>query len=112
MGYGVGGLVALAVLFLGLVMLSNVGLRGMRADLTQNKLYTLSPGTQQVLDHTAKQIGLYLELKGHPAEVAGRVVEEEKLRLKRRHTFSDLAARLKPGSSQDRREPRFFLQPV
>ncbi len=30
---GVGGLVALAVLFLGVVMLSNVGLRGMRLDL-------------------------------------------------------------------------------
>jgi len=37
-GYGVGGLIALAVLFLGVVMLSNAGLRGMRLDLTQNKL--------------------------------------------------------------------------
>ena len=43
---GVGGLILLAVLFLGVVMLSNVGLRGMRLDLTQNKLYTLSSGTQ------------------------------------------------------------------
>ena len=39
---GIGGLVALAVLFLGVVMLSNLGLRGMRLDLTQNHLYTLS----------------------------------------------------------------------
>jgi ABC-type uncharacterized transport system involved in gliding motility auxiliary subunit len=60
MGYGVGGLLALAVLFLGLVMLSNVGLRGMRADLTQNKLYTLSPGTQQVLGYLKEPINLYL----------------------------------------------------
>jgi ABC-type uncharacterized transport system involved in gliding motility auxiliary subunit len=59
MGYGVGGLLALAVLFLGLVMLSNVGLRGMRADLTQNKLYTLSPGTQQVLGELKEPINLY-----------------------------------------------------
>jgi len=29
-GYGVGGLLALAVLFLGIVMLSNAGLRGVR----------------------------------------------------------------------------------
>ena len=35
-GYGVGGLVALAILFLAIVMLSNAGLRGMRLDLTQN----------------------------------------------------------------------------
>jgi ABC-type uncharacterized transport system involved in gliding motility auxiliary subunit len=59
MGYGVGGLAALAVLFLGIVMLSNVGLRGMRADLTQNKLYTLSPGTQQVLGDLKEPINLY-----------------------------------------------------
>jgi ABC-type uncharacterized transport system involved in gliding motility auxiliary subunit len=59
MGYGVGGLIALAVLFLGLVMLSNVGLRGMRADLTQNKLYTLSPGTRQVLAELKEPINLY-----------------------------------------------------
>ncbi len=42
---------------------------------TQDPLFTgKMPGTQQVLDHTAKQIDFYLELKGHPAEVAGRVV--------------------------------------
>jgi ABC-type uncharacterized transport system involved in gliding motility auxiliary subunit len=44
-GFGVGGLMGLAVLFLAVVMLSNLGLRGIRLDLTQNRLYTLSPGT-------------------------------------------------------------------
>lgn len=58
-GLGVGGLVALAVLFLGVVMLSNVGLRGMRVDLTQNRLYTLSPGTQQVIADIKEPINLY-----------------------------------------------------
>ncbi len=58
-GFGVGGLVALAVLFLAVVMLSNVGLRGMRADLTQNKLYTLSKGTQQVLGDLKEPVNLY-----------------------------------------------------
>ncbi|HEY2682109.1 MAG TPA: Gldg family protein [Steroidobacteraceae bacterium] len=57
--FGVGGLVALAVLFLGVVELSNVGLRGMRLDLTQNKLYSLSPGTQQVLNELKEPINLY-----------------------------------------------------
>lgn len=59
MGYGIGGLIALAVLFLGVVMLSNVGLRGLRLDLTQNKLYTLSPGTKQVLGELKEPINLY-----------------------------------------------------
>src|ERR1700686_45484 len=40
-------------------MLSNVSLRGMRLDLTQNKLYTLSPGTQQVLADLKEPINLY-----------------------------------------------------
>ncbi len=58
-GYGVGGLVALAVLFLAIVMLSNAGLRGMRLDLTENKLYTLTPGTQQVLRELQDPVNLY-----------------------------------------------------
>ena len=58
-GYGVGGLVALAVLFLAIVMLSNAGLRGRRLDLTQNKLYTLTAGTQQVLTELKDPVNLY-----------------------------------------------------
>ena len=58
-GFGVGGLLALAVLFLAVVMLSNLGLRGMRLDLTQNRLYTLSPGTKQVLAELKEPINLY-----------------------------------------------------
>jgi len=57
--FGVGGLTALAVLFLGVIMLSNLGLRGIRLDLTQNKLYTLTPGTQQVLKELKEPINLY-----------------------------------------------------
>jgi ABC-type uncharacterized transport system involved in gliding motility auxiliary subunit len=60
MGFGLGGLIALAVLFLGIVMLSNVGLRGLRVDLTQNRLYTLSRGTQQVLGELKEPVTLYL----------------------------------------------------
>jgi ABC-type uncharacterized transport system involved in gliding motility auxiliary subunit len=58
-GFGVGGLIALAVLFLAVVMLSNVGLRGLRLDLTQSKLYTLSKGTQQVLRDLKEPVNLY-----------------------------------------------------
>jgi ABC-type uncharacterized transport system involved in gliding motility auxiliary subunit len=58
-GFGVGGLIALAVLFLAVVMLSNLSLRGVRLDLTQNKLYTLSQGTQQVLNDLKEPVNLY-----------------------------------------------------
>ena len=58
-GFGIGGLLALAVLFLGVVMLSNLALRGVRLDLTQNRLYTLSPGTKQVLGELKEPINLY-----------------------------------------------------
>ncbi len=40
-------------------MLSNLGLRGMRLDLTQNRLYTLSPGTKQVLREIKEPVNLY-----------------------------------------------------
>ena len=56
---GAGGLIALAVLFLGVVMLSNAGLRGMRLDLTQNKLYTLTAGTRDVLADLKEPVNLY-----------------------------------------------------
>ena len=58
-GFGAAGLVALAVLFLGVVMLANAGLCGMRLDLTQNHLYTLTSGTQQVLDELKEPVNLY-----------------------------------------------------
>ena len=43
--YGASALVLLAFLFIGLVMLSNFALRGLRADLTENGLYTLEAWT-------------------------------------------------------------------
>ncbi len=56
---GVGGIAALALLFLGVVMLSNVLVRGARLDLTQNKLYTLSSGTLQVVQQLKEPVNLY-----------------------------------------------------
>ena len=58
----------LAVLFLGVVMLSNLGLRGMRLDLTQNRLYTLSPGTKQVLAELKEPVNLYFYFSRDAAE--------------------------------------------
>jgi len=58
--FGVGALLALAVLFLGVIMLSNIVLRGMRLDLTQNHLYTLSPGTAEVSAEIKEPVNLTL----------------------------------------------------
>ncbi|MCC7257284.1 MAG: Gldg family protein [Gammaproteobacteria bacterium] len=53
------GLVALAVMFVVAVSLANVILRGARLDLTENRLYTLAPGTGKVLGNIAEPINLY-----------------------------------------------------
>jgi ABC-type uncharacterized transport system involved in gliding motility auxiliary subunit len=58
-GSGAAALALLAVLFIGLVTLSNLGLRGVRADLTQNRLYTLAPGTLNILKSLKEPINLY-----------------------------------------------------
>jgi ABC-type uncharacterized transport system involved in gliding motility auxiliary subunit len=91
MGFGVGGLIALAVLFLGVVMLSNVGLRGMRVDLTQNKLYTLSPGTQQVLGELKEPVNLYFYFSREAAAKQAPLLMPYAARV--REFLEELAAR-------------------
>jgi ABC-type uncharacterized transport system involved in gliding motility auxiliary subunit len=90
-GYGVGALIALAILFLGIVMLSNVGLRGMRLDLTQNRLYTLSSGTQQVLGEIKEPINLYYYFSRDAAAKAAPLAMPYASRV--REFLEELAAR-------------------
>jgi len=52
-------LAVLIVLFIALIMLSNVLFRGMRLDLTENELYTLSAGTKNILADIDEPIYLY-----------------------------------------------------
>lgn len=52
-------LMVLAVLFLALVLLSSVLLRGARLDLTRNGLYTLSDGTEAILGKLEEPVNLY-----------------------------------------------------
>ncbi|CAG0939795.1 hypothetical protein GPROT2_00740 [Gammaproteobacteria bacterium] len=58
------GLVAVAVIFLVAVPLANVILRGARIDLTENHLYTLSPGTIHILGNIPEPIHLYFFFSG------------------------------------------------
>jgi ABC-type uncharacterized transport system involved in gliding motility auxiliary subunit len=52
-------LLLLGVAFIAAIMASNSLLRGIRIDLTENQLYTLSPGTQSLLKGVAEPINLY-----------------------------------------------------
>jgi len=118
-GYGIGGLVALAVLFLGVVMLSNVALRGARVDLTQNKLYTLSPGTRQVLAELKEPVNLYFYFSREAAAKQAPLVMPYATRV--REFLEELSARAngkirlhivdpQPFSDDEDRAAEFGLQ--
>lgn len=57
--YSLGSLVLLLVLFVALSMLSSNLLRGLRFDLTENRLFTLSEGTLNVLEGLQEPVNLY-----------------------------------------------------
>jgi ABC-type uncharacterized transport system involved in gliding motility auxiliary subunit len=57
--YGVGALVALAVLFIGVTILLTFLLRGARLDLTESKLYSVAPGTERILESLKEPVNLY-----------------------------------------------------
>ena len=119
MSFGVGGLIALAVLFLAVVMLSNVSLRGMRVDLTQNRLYTLSPGTQQVIAELKEPINLYFYFSREAAAKQATLLMPYATRV--REFLEELAARSRgkihlrivdpqPFSDEEDRAAEFGLQ--
>lgn len=58
--FSAGILVLLAILFITLTILSSLFLKGMRVDLTENKLYTLSEGTLNILEDMGEPVNLYL----------------------------------------------------
>ena len=55
-----GALVVMIILFVALMLVVNVLFRGARVDLTENNLYTLSPGTKEILSKLDEPINLYL----------------------------------------------------
>ena len=118
---GVGGLILLAVLFLAVVMASNVGLRGVRADLTQNKLYTLSKGTQQVLSDLKEPVNLYFYFSRDVAAKQSPLVMPYAARV--REFLEEISARAagkihlqvidpQPFSDDEDRAAEFGLQAV
>jgi len=57
--YSLGSLGLLLVLFVAINMLSGSLLRGLRFDLTENQLFTLSDGTQNILEGLQEPVTLY-----------------------------------------------------
>ena len=57
--FGQAGLFAVAAIFLLAVSASNVLLRGVRLDLTENDLFTLSQGTEKILQSIEEPINIY-----------------------------------------------------
>ena len=55
-----GALIVMIILFVALMLVVNVLFRGARVDLTENNLYTLSPGTKEILSKLDEPINLYL----------------------------------------------------
>ena len=59
---------ALALIFIGLTVVFNYSLAGWQLDLTQDHLYTISPGTDQILKSIKEPIDLYFFYSSKAAE--------------------------------------------
>jgi ABC-type uncharacterized transport system involved in gliding motility auxiliary subunit len=65
---GTGAIAVLGVLFVALTVLSANLLRGLRLDLTQNRLYTIAPGTQKIVSGLKEPVNLYLFMSSAATE--------------------------------------------
>jgi ABC-type uncharacterized transport system involved in gliding motility auxiliary subunit len=54
------GLAVIGALFLAIILLANLTLRGAQIDLTEGKLYTLSEGTRHIVSDLNEPVNLYL----------------------------------------------------
>jgi len=62
------GLAAIAAIVLIAISLSNTLFRGLRLDLTENRLYTLSDGTKQILESIEEPVNLYFFFSASAAQ--------------------------------------------
>jgi len=100
-------LVLLAVLFASLSVLSGRMLRGLRVDLTENHLYTLSEGTRNILGGLQEPVNLYLFV----SEKASRDLPQIRSYAKRVDELIDEFANHGNGKLQVRRvDPEPFSE--
>ncbi len=117
---GIATFLALAALFIGLTVLSSATLRGARLDLTENRLYTLAPGTERLVGTLKEPINLYFYFS-QAASAAAPPLRAYAVRV--RELLEELAARSggkirlhvidpQPYSEDDDRATEFGLKAV
>jgi ABC-type uncharacterized transport system involved in gliding motility auxiliary subunit len=89
---GAGALLALAVLFIALTVLFGYLLRGWRIDLTENRLYTIAPGTENILQGLAEPVNLYFF---YSAEAARQLPQVRTYGTRVQEFLEEIAARSK-----------------
>ncbi|HAX42088.1 MAG TPA: hypothetical protein DCY80_05965, partial [Solibacterales bacterium] len=119
----IGTLVLVAVLLLALLLIGNMLLRGARLDLTENRLFTLSDGTRQIVRDLDEPVSLYLFFSD---QVSASLPQGQQLRsyaTRVRELLEELAAASDgkialrvidplPFSEEEDRATTFGLQPV
>ncbi len=117
---GYSTLVLLVGVFIAAVMASNTLLRGWRIDLTENQLYTLSPGTRSLLGKLEEPVNLYLffsdrETADIPFLRSYAVRVEEMLEELAMHANGRLRVEIidpQPFSEEEDRATQLGLQPI
>lgn len=115
-----GGLIALALVFVGLTVLFGHVLRGWRIDLTENDLYTIAPGTDRVLAGLEEPVNLYFFFT---PETAAQLPQLATYGNRVREFLEELAARSKgklrlavispePFSEEEDRAAELGVRPV
>jgi ABC-type uncharacterized transport system involved in gliding motility auxiliary subunit len=117
---GAAALIGLAVAFVALTILSSFLLRGIRLDLTENRLYSIAPGTQRILAGIDEPITLYFFF----SEQASRDIPDLRSYAERvRELLEEMAQRSsgkvrlsvidpQPFSEEEDRATGFGLSPV
>ncbi|MGB7214777.1 MAG: Gldg family protein [Gammaproteobacteria bacterium] len=117
---GYSTLALLALVFIAAVMASNTLLKGLRIDLTENRLYTLSPGTRSLLRGLEEPINLYLffsddESADIPLFQTYATRVEELLEELAAHANGNLRVEVvdpEPFSEEEDRATRFGIEPL
>jgi ABC-type uncharacterized transport system involved in gliding motility auxiliary subunit len=117
---GATALLLLAALFLGITILSTFLFRGVRLDLTESKLYTIAPGTKEILRKLDEPISLYFFFS---EEASARYPALRTYAQRVRELLEELAARSNgkirltivnpaPFSEEEDRAAQFGLTPA
>lgn len=118
--YDATALVVLGALFIALIVVSTFLFRGWRIDLTENRLYTVAPGTKRVLANVEEPVNLYFFFSEEPSRSVPAIrayAQRVRELLEEMSQRSSGKVRLnvidpQPFSEEEDRASQFGLQPV